>query len=364
MKNKIENRNLFLITLALLISFLSTDSFSQEDVEKNITKVFAAGKSSILNINTKYGDVDIRDWEKNEIKIDVQIKIHDLSSQKARQVLDNIDIDIYEEGNSIYAETKFSDAFYKSFGNKQYTDDNKFEINYIIHMPSVVKLLLENKYGNVFINNLESASVITIKYGNLQANQLLSAGKEAMTEVNLGYSKGTIESCKWLKLNIKYSKINIENSQALMILSKYSKIFIEKNSSIVSESKYDSYQINKIANFITDAQYSNFKFEKLTNKLRINTKYTDTKIAYVSPSFESIDIDNSYGSISIGIDPSASYQLKGTAKYAKIHYPSNSRVNKFQENTEMSVEGVIGDKKGDLPYVHIETRYGSINLVK
>jgi hypothetical protein len=363
MKNKIENRNLFLITLALLISFLTSDLFSQEDVEKNITKVFSAGKSSVLNINTKYGDVDIRDWEQNEIKIDVQIKIHDLSSQKARQVMDYIDIDIYEEGNSIYAETKFSDAFYKSFGNK-YTDDNKFEINYIIHMPSTVKLVLENKYGNVFINKLESASNITIKYGNLQANQLLSTGKEAMVEVNLGYSKGTIESCKWLRLNIKYSKINIENSQALMVLSKYSKVFIEKNSSIVCESKYDSYQVNKIANFVADAQYSHFKFEKLTNKLRLDTKYTDTKITYVSPSFESIDIDNSYGSISIGIDPSASYKLKGNAKYAKIHYPSNSRVNKFQENTEMSVEGIVGDKKGDLPYVDIETRYGSINLVK
>jgi hypothetical protein len=231
-------------------------------------------------------------------------------------------------------------------------------------MPSSTKLSLENKYGSVFINKLESKSSITIKYGNLQANQLLSSGKEEMTEINLGYSNGTIETCKWLKLNIKYSKINIQESKALILMSKYSKVNIEKNSSIVCESKYDTYRIGTLSNFVTEAQYSNFKIDALKNKLKINTKYTDTKIEYVPVSFESIEIENSYGSINIGIDPNATYKIKGYAKYAKIHYPSFARVNKFQENTEMSVEGIVGKENEANSYVRINTKYGSIKLVK
>ncbi len=364
MKNTSRNKYPFPIILILLLSITSVKSHSQEDVVENITKAFSAGNNTVLNINTKYGDVDIRDWEKREVKIAVQIIIRDLSPQKAKQVLDNIDINISESDNVIYAETKLNDAFFKIVGENYHSDEKKFEINYVVNMPVDVKLSLENKYGNIFINKLTSKSDITLKYGNLQANQLFSSGKENMTEINLGYSKGTIESCQWLKLNIKYSKINIQNSRALIVLSKYSKLGIEKSSSIVSESKYDTYQIGILSNFVTEAQYSNFKFDKLMNKLRINTTYTDIKIGYVSPAFESIEIENSYGSVSIGIDPEASYKINGHARYAKIHYPSNSKVNRFQENTEMTVKGVVGKKNDNLPYVKIETKYGSINLVK
>lgn len=364
MKTRSEKRQPLVIALMIILSLVYAKSFSQEDVVEKISKVFSANKNSVLNIDTKYGDVDIRDWEKNEIKIDVEIIIRNLSSQKAKQVLDNIDIDIHEEGNTVYAETKLGDAFFKILGNKHHKDNNQFEINYVVHMPATVAVNLENKYGNVFINKLESKSTISVKYGNLQANQLLSSGKENMTEINLGYSNGTIEACKWLKLNIKYSKMTIQKSKALIILSKYSKVYIDKNSSVVCESKYDTYRIGTLSNFVTEAQYSNFKFDAVGNKFRCNTKYTDVKIAHVPASFELIEIENSYGSISIGIDPGASYRLKGHAKYAKIHYPSDSRVNKFQENTEMRVDGVVGSENGELPSVKIETRYGSINLVK
>ncbi len=364
MKIKKEEKHPFVIGFFLMLLLLSAKSFSQEDVVENISKVFSANKNTMLNVDTKYGDVDIRDWEKGEIKIDVQIIIRDLSSQKAKQVLENIDIKLYEEGSTVYARTEFGDSFFKIVGEQYHSDDKKFEINYIIHMPSSIKLSLENKYGNVFINKLESKSFITIKYGNLQANQLLSSGKEEMTQINLGYSNATVETCKWLKLDIKYSKINIQESKALVIMSKYSKVNIEKSSSIVCESKYDTYRIGSLSNFVTEAQYSNFKFDELKNKLKINTKYSDTKIEYVPASFESIEIENSYGSINIGIDPDATYKIKGYAQYAKIHYPSFARVNKFQENTEMSVEGIVGKENGNNSYVKIITKYGSIKLVK
>ncbi|MGD2034767.1 MAG: DUF4097 family beta strand repeat-containing protein [Bacteroidales bacterium] len=364
MKNKNEKRQSSFIPMLLLLTFASGTCFSQEDVVENIEKTFPVSKNTMLNIDTKYGDVDIRDWEKREVNIEVKIIIHDLNSQKARQVLENIDIDIHEEGNDIYVRTSFDDDFFRIIGNDYHTDNKKFEINYVIQMPSDLRVTLNNKYGNIFINKLESESVISLKYGNLKVNHLYASGKENMTELNLGYSNGTIENCQWIKLNIKYSKLNIQNSQALIILSKYSKVNIEKNSSIVCESKYDTYNIGKISNFVAEAQYSNFRFDKLINKLRIRTKYTDTKIDYIPPTFELIEIENSYGSVKIGIDPDASYSLDGYAKYAKIQYPSDARVNRFQENTEMTVKGIVGNKKDNLPVVNVETKYGGIALIR
>ncbi len=363
MKNYKNKARCSLMMLSAIL-FVSMKVYAQEDVVEKFVKVYPVNKSTVLSIHTKYGNIDVRDWEKKEIKINAEIIVRNLSSQKAKQVLDNVTIDFSQEGDAINIQTKFNDAFFRIVGHNHHMNNKKFEVNYVVTMPPSVKIVLENKYGNIFINKLKSQSTITLKYGNLQINQLFATGKDKMAELFLAYSKAAIEECQWLKMESKYSKVDMQSAKALIVLSKYSKLNIENASSIVSESKYDTYHVGTLVNFVTNAQYSHFRFDKLMKKLSLDTKYTDTKIAFVPSAFESIEIENSYGSISIGIDPEASYRLQGHAKYAKIHYPSDSKVNRFQENTELSVKGVVGTKKDNLPTVKIETKYGSINLVK
>jgi hypothetical protein len=221
---------------------------------------------------------------------------------------------------------------------------------------------IENKYGDLFINELASTSVIAVKYGNLKINKLRGKNKDEMVEVDMGYSNGTIESCEWLRVISKYSKLNIGNSKALIILSKYSKMNIETGTSIVSESKYDTYTIGKLANFVAEAQYSNYKFDEISNRIKLETKYTDVRVESVPAGFESIEIENGYGSMKFGIASNASYRLYGHAKYAKISFPETNRINRFQENNEQRVEGLIGTDSKNAGSVKIETSYGSIAL--
>ena len=350
----------FSILGALLL--LSHTVIAQNEFKREYHKKYDCSKQTNFKLYNKYGDIEIRDWQKNEIEISAEIVLRDMSEQKAEQVFDLIDINFSHEGNSILVETDYSEAFFKMV-NRPFGGDSRFEVNYIVSMPAYVISEIENKYGDLFISKLISASTIRVKYGNLKINQFEGLDKEQMANIELGYSDGSIEDCEWLKINCKYSKMNIQNSKALIILSKYSKLNIEQGSSIVSESKYDGYYIGNLANFVTEAEYSNFKFREITNKIRLNTKYTDFKVERVPASFELIKIDNKYGSIKIGIEKNASYQLKGYAQYAKIHYPDDARISRYQENNELRVEGIVGEKSSDLSEVTIQTKYGGVTLV-
>ncbi|MBN1597578.1 MAG: DUF4097 family beta strand repeat protein [Bacteroidales bacterium] len=347
----------WLVILSIILLNLTS---AQENVVEKTLKKYAVKASTQLNIEAKYSHIDVRDWNKNEIQVEATITLFNISKQKGEQILDEISIDFWQEGDVIHVATNFEESFFKSFGWNHNEDDFKIEI--VVMMPSDVKVDIENKYGSLFVNKLTSQSVLRVKYGSLKINELLAKGKGEMAEVDLGYSKGSIENCKWLKVNIKYSKIDIENSKALIVVSKYSKVNIDEASSIVCESKYDTYVTGNATNFVCEAGYSNFKFDKIRKKIHLETKYTDVKADYIPPTFESISIDNSYGSISLYIDPEASYRLNGYAKYAKIHYPDNARVNRVQENNELTVKGTIGGEKGELPTVKIETKYGGIKL--
>lgn len=349
---------------AILILAVLPVALSQDDYTKNLEKSYTASSINLLTVDNKYGDIDVRDWNKDEINIKVNIILHDISKQKADQVFKQVDINFNENSGQLTVETDYSDDFFKMMGRNYHTEDKKFEVNYVINMPASQKVDINNKYGDVFVSRINSASYIGVKYGNLQANQLIADGKDKMATIDIAYAKANIETCQWLKIDCKYSKVNIQTSKALIVLSKYSKLEINDGSSIVCESKYDTYNVGNLANFVTEAEYSNFRMDEVSRKISLETRYTDVRVTKVPEQFESIDIDNSYGSIRIGIDKDASYYLKGHARYAKITFPDNQHVNYFQENTEMNVNGNIGEKKNNVPEVNVETKYGGVNLTQ
>ncbi len=351
-----------ILFLLLSIYLFGQVSFCQDKQIKKFNNEYTAHKNTLLKLNNKYGNIDIRDWDKNEISIEVTILLKNVSSQRADQIFDKVNINFSEEGDVIIVETEYDEEFFRIINKDQFLQEKKFEVNYLIMMPSYVKADVVNKYGNIFISNLASPSTIQLKYGSLKINQIVAKDKDHMALVELGYSKGTIEDCEWLKILTKYSQLSVQKSKALIIISKYSKLNIEEGSTLICESKYDSYDIGTLSNFVTEAQYSNFRFDEITRKIDLETKYTDVKVMKVPAGFESIDIQNSYGSVKIIIDPSASYTLKGYAKYAKINYPDNNRVNRIQENTELTVEGTVGTTGKGSGKVNIETKYGGISL--
>ncbi len=352
-------KNLVLFFLGILP--LTILQAKDEEYSKLQKKEFDVTDNTQLNLENKYGNIDIMNWDKNLISIEVEVKIRAGSDEKAQKLFDQIDIKFSQTGDVVSAVTVFDDDFSKFFKN----NSNKLiDIHYSVYMPKAIPLALFNKYGDVFINELTSTSNIEIKYGNFKANKILHPNKKPFTQIILGYSNAKIQYCTWIKFDIKYSKIELQKSKALVILSKYSKIFIEEGSSLVAESKYDTYRLGKLFNLVATAGYTNFKAEEIMKKVKMDTKYGDLTVDYVPASFEIIKIDNSYGNYRLGIDPSASYKIDGYAKYAKIDYNENAKVNRFNENNTLKVNGIVGDNENTKSEVIINSHYGSVKLNK
>jgi len=359
MKTKFQ-LSLAILALSIILSPLS--SFGQNEFVKEYKKEFAAGKSTILEIINKYGNVDIKDWNNESVSIEVKVIVRCEDKEKADRVFEYIQINFGQEGDIIRATTEFKDNladFFRGFND----DEKSLEVNYSVFMPKSMPLNVSNKYGSVFINELTSTSTIDVKYGKLTANKIMHDSQQPLTKVILGYSNATIQECSWVKLDIKYSKIQIPQSKAIIVQSKYSKIFIDNGSSLICESKYDTYELGKLTNLVATAGYTHFIIQELGNKLQIESKYSDVEIERVPAGFEQIKIDNSYGSYKIGIAPDASYRIDGYARYCKINYPEGTgRVNRINENTEMKVNGLIGKEENTKSSVVLNTSYGNIKL--
>ncbi len=360
MKAPIFKSVLLLIFVQILV--ITSANAESEEFSKNLHKDYDANENTLLVIQNKFGDVDINNWDKNKISIDVTITVDHKNEEKAKELIDYIEVEFNQTGNTIEAITKIDEKFSK-WNTFTFNDNQKeFSIDYKVNIPKNIKLDLLNKYGSVFINEVAGHTKISVKYGNLKINKLTRENTKPLNEIYLGYSNGTIENCKWLNLNIKYSEIKIRECRALIAVTKYSDLYVDNASSIVCESKYDDYRLGKIGNFVTSSAYTDFEIDEIYKMLEFDNRYGSISVDYVPVNFEKITIENEYGNVDIGIDPNASYNLKGYAKYANIDYAHEGRVSRIKESTSLEVEGLVGTDNSTKSFVEIETKYGSVEL--
>jgi hypothetical protein len=333
-----------------------------DEFTRVIERSFPIDDLTNLAVNNMYGNVNIMNHDENTIAIEVVVKVNIRDRDRAEEMLDMVNIAIAQEGNTIKAETSINNNINRIFRGFN-IGGGGLEINYAIHMPPNVPVNLANKYGNVFIDELTSTSTIDVKYGKLNANRILHDSHEPLTKLTLAYSDAVVQEASWLNADIKYSKLDITESKALVVFSKYSKIFITNGSSVVSDSKYDTFDMGKLNNFVITTAYSNIKVDELSAKFQVESKYTDVNVGRIPAGFETVKINSSYGNYRIGIEDNASYRLDGYAKYCNINYPdNNSRINRIEENNELTVDGVIGGKQTPRSEVTVSSSYCNIRL--
>jgi hypothetical protein len=355
MKQKFKS----ILLLGVFLSLTGIWTYASE-LTKEFHEEFDANENTVLKLLNKYGNIDVQNWETQKIKIDVIVKVKHSNSERAERMLGYINVVFSSEGNTVKAETKIDDKFSRL---SNWSNGNDFEINYTVQMPKTLDLDLYNKYGHVFIDEVEGHANIELKYGKLTVNKLGRGNDKPLNTVNLAYANGSsINECNWLKANIKYSGLDIEKAKAIVGYTSYMKLTVDEVSSVVLEGKYDVYTFGTISNLVMNASYSTVKADELSKKLEADTKYTNVTVKYVPPSFDGININTKYGTYRLGVDENASYNIDGEAGYSKIYYHDTGKVSKIQENTSMKVNGTVGSQTDPSAKVKIVTKYGNVKL--
>ncbi|WP_148114111.1 hypothetical protein [Ancylomarina longa] len=351
---KILKFNLAAFLLIFLLSISGT-SYAMDDYEKEIKEIYTSTIGTELNISNKYGDIAIKNWEKDSVSVQVIITIETTSEEKAKFLFSNIDININKSGNIITAKTKISPKF---------KTGKKFQIDYEVFMPEYVHLDITNKFGNIYIKTIREKANINLSYGNLHGEKFLYPEEKPVSEIKLSYAKATIEECNRTKLTLKYSKMNIGQSNTLVVLSRYSKLHLDNNETLIADSKYDAFSIVNTNTFIVNmGQYSDFKVENVNNDLELNLRYGNCLIDHVSKNFKSIKVDNQYVASKILIEDGASYSLEAETKYCGISYPENAQViEKIVNNSETSLKVLVGSNNESESKVRIHSQYGNVSL--
>ncbi|MBK8567019.1 MAG: hypothetical protein IPN76_27740 [Saprospiraceae bacterium] len=329
-----------------------------QDFTKTIKKEFPLNSNGTVNIVNKYGKVDVKTWDKNRAKVEVTIVVKASSESQAQPVFDRIRIEFANDDSYVKAETVIESTKSNWFDWGGWNEKTEFQINYQVYMPASASIDLTNKYGDALVAPLNGKAKADIKYGNIRlegANAGLSlvldysegstVVKSGDANVNISYSKLTMNDVRNVNLTSKYSKLNLENGGDLNAESRYDDMKLGKVNHLQCNTKYGSVAVGSANSIKATAQYSDIKVERLKGNGDFDIAHGGLRIDNVSKGFEKINLLGEHSDFRIGIENGASYTFDANASFAGIAYPDGLVVTYEQEKgSSHQVKGHAGSQ--------------------
>lgn len=200
----------FNLVLPLLI-LLQLNTFAQNDNDndnkndhkkkydfvkkKSVNKSYNVSASDKLNIKNSFGSVDVKTWDRNEIKVDVEIEVSANSDALAQKMLDRISVNDEKNGKEISFETKMKDI------KNSKDEKSSMQINYSISMPANNPLTVKNEFGSTTIPDYRGEVDLTSKFGSLTTGNLAS-----IKNIHVEFGKANLANITSAPVTIKFSK--------------------------------------------------------------------------------------------------------------------------------------------------------------
>jgi hypothetical protein len=346
MKRKVR----YIAVLFFLVVFACGTKAVAAEKTKEYHESWPVNSVQTLEINNRFGDVNVTWKGGNDVTVDVVITVESPNELRADELLEQITVSFSKTGNAVVAETHLGRGFKTNL---------QFSIDYDVNIPPDKNLNITNKYGNVFVNELQASGTFDVQYGNFNANQMNTPSSGSLN-LNLAYGKGGIENANDMTVTVQYSTLNFGQLNDLNLNSKYNVINLDQAKSVSAASKYDTFNFGKLESLSGGTKYTRIHIEELSKSMKIDAGYGGIKVAKVDSGFEFISITSSYGQISLGLG-NASYSLDASCDYCGISYPeSEFSGDRISENHLRKVKGKVGDGSGGT--VFVESRYGQIKI--
>ena len=209
------NNNIYIFTISPIggvvdfdpetsvVYFYSTDP-SEEDAPieliKNYIKSYTVKANDKLEIDNLYGKIRVNTWNRNEIKVEIQVKVAAKNEADAKQLLDKVSIKNSKIGSKVSFKTNIAkDGVWNLISGSNKNIYRRIEINYVINMPTRNALNISNQWGIIELPDFEGKVVINCSYTNLIAQSLSNTA-----EIHINNGDAKIAKLKMSDLNISY----------------------------------------------------------------------------------------------------------------------------------------------------------------
>ena len=304
---------------------------------KSYSKSYSVDANDVINIDNKFGKITVNTWTKNEVKVDVQIKVITNNENKAQKLLDNVNIKDSKDGNGVYFKTSIdpdedNNGSWGSFFKGNHNSARSIEVNYTVYMPAKSPLTISNKYGSTDLPDLSGKLIINNSFGSLVAKALSNSGNQ----IRVKYGNATIGNLNGSDLDVAYGSLSLGDCDKLN----------------------------------AHLSYSSAKIGRIKTSGNINVKFGGgVSIEDIDKNLKDLSVRSSYSSIKLGLGDDQSADFDVTVRYGSFNYGNRdvSLTSKTPADGERgfnptkNYKGHFG-KGGTDKTITINSTFGSVNF--
>lgn len=330
-----------------------------QEFTKTINREFGTAGDGTTALYNKYGNVNVKTWQNNSVKIDITIVVNAKSQREADETFKNINVNFTNAWGYVKAETMIAEAMNYGGGtwwpSKPCGDD--FKINYEVWMPAANKLDLKNKYGNAWVAALKGKLIAEIKYGDLRAEAVsndadinIGYGKAWLTKVNnlygqASYSELTVTEANDIQLDTKYSETKVDKANNLRITSKYDDFNFGSVEELRLQTKYANLRSKSVRTAYITAQYSDMGFTTVREGMDADMCYGTLGIDALSRNFTNVNVVGKYTGVTVAVERGAVYRFDAEVNHADAHVPHAATVkNRSDSGQRETLQGYLGNE--------------------
>ncbi|MDH5597594.1 MAG: hypothetical protein OEY34_00635 [Cyclobacteriaceae bacterium] len=362
----------FSLGLLLAIGSYGSTGGEKDDAQasRTLSESFSVIQGSNLEVMNKYGQVVINTWDNDSIRLEIEITAFGKNTIDARKTLDRVDIDFRQSGNYLTVESTFdkNTNYLKEFWkviedeSRALFSKSKIEINYKIFIPKRVNITLDNRFGDVYLQDFDGTARITVNHGNLRANNFTS---NAIIEVGFGDMEA--KSIKSGKLTLKAGKADIEKMGAVTITSSSSEITIGEASRVRIDSRNDKLiRLESVEYLSGKGLFSNFHIYTLKKSLETTMNYGDIRVENIAFNFSNIDLDVTSTDLDLNISAKAFMTVNIEAKEESLFLPTGFLELEKEildpKKKEIKLSGKVGIPNNYPANLSIKAKGGDVSI--
>lgn len=334
---------------------------------KSFTKSFSVDRSDKISLSNQFGSMTIKTWDKNEIKVDADIKSYAKTEEEAQRLLDQVSISATKDGDLVSYKTNMGDRngnWGSSVRNGKVIWRREVKIHMTVYMPASNALTASQTYGPLTIDDFAGPTSLKVQYGNLIAGNLTNSNNY----ISVQYGKANLKDINSAKIKQQYGDgLTINTIGNLDLDAQYSsaKIGTIKGSATIKHQYGGGTTIETVGGALTlTAQYTKIKVGNLKGNLNGKVQYGRLTVDEIETGNKDITVSGSYSDIDLGFGAAYNGDFDISTNYGGFRYGSNVTAKKLGEdrgyNSVKNYSGQVG--KGGAAKINIRTDYGSITF--
>jgi hypothetical protein len=334
---------------------------------KTFSKSFAIDKNDKINLSNIYGSITIKVWDKNEIKVDVEMKSFATTSKDAQTLIDNVNIQANKNGDIVTYKTEMGSKngnWGTNTRNGKIIWRREVKVYYTVYMPSYNPLTASQQYGNILIDNYNGATSFKIQYGNLTAGNLTNTNNH----ISIQYGKGEVKDMGGANIKHQYgSGFTAANVGNLNIDAQYTTMnFASVRGAASIKHQYGGgTKIGYVSGALNiNTQYVTAQIKNLDGNLTSKAQYGKLIIDKIEAG-KDVDVNAQYTGVSLGFANNYNGDFEVRTQYGTFKYPETVTAieqggDSRNNNTSKNYIGQIG--KGGAAKVIVNLQYNSLTF--